>query len=215
MDNTKILIVDDHQMIIDGYKIIIKDLNNIKLEISDANDCDTAWKLIKNYRFSLVILDISFNQNDKIIQSGETLAERLRIHFPEIKIIIITGIEENLRLQNILKNCKPNAILLKGETRAQDLKLCIQTVLENGSYFSPKIVSLLQKQFLIYNDIDEIDRKILYYLSLGTQTNKLPDYINLSLRTIEVRKRKLKDYFNITTKGNKELLEAAKESGYI
>ena len=105
MDNTKILIVDDHQMIIDGYKIIIKDLNNIKLEISDANDCDTAWKLIKNYRFSLVILDISFNQNDKIIQSGETLAERLRIHFPEIKIIIITGIEENLRLQNILKNC--------------------------------------------------------------------------------------------------------------
>jgi hypothetical protein len=76
-------------------------------------------------------------------------------------------------------------------------------------------VKLLRKQ--VANDfiLDNIDRKILYELSLGTRMKDLPSVLPLSIAGIEKRKRHLQEIFNIKGGGDKELLLVAKEKGFI
>ena len=62
---------------------------------------------------------------------------------------------------------------------------------------------------------DNIDRKILYELSIGTRMKDLPDIIPLSIAGIEKRKRHLKQIFNINSPNDKELLKIAKEKGFV
>ena len=59
------------------------------------------------------------------------------------------------------------------------------------------------------------DRKILYYLSKGTKTKNLVDYIPLSLAAIEKRKRNIRKIFGIEESGDKPILDKAAEYGFL
>ena len=82
-------------------------------------------------------------------------------------------------------------------------------------FIGSKISKLLHSEVLYTSSIDETDRKMLYQLSLGTKTKDIGQYVNLSYRAVEDRKRKLKEIFGVSGEGNKALLEKARESGYI
>ena len=60
-----------------------------------------------------------------------------------------------------------------------------------------------------------IDRKILYELSQGTKMNELPNVLPLSIAALERRKRILKDVFNVSGKGDRDLLKLAQNKGFI
>ena len=76
-------------------------------------------------------------------------------------------------------------------------------------------MQILRKQ--VSNDfmVDNIDRKMLYELSIGTKMNELPQAIPLSIAALERRKRLLRDMFNVIGKGDRDLLIAAREKGFI
>ena len=63
--------------------------------------------------------------------------------------------------------------------------------------------------------LDDIDRKILYELSLGAKTKELPSIVMLSINAIEKRKRHLKHIFEIKNADDRELIVIAKEKGFI
>lgn len=219
MNDTKeitILLIDDHNMIIEGYKNVLLNIDGIHFEIDTANSCDRAWGKIKNKKYDLIFLDINFKhaETNKIL-SGEDLGIMIKKAYPENKIIIITVLEDSFRLHNILTNINPDGFLLKGETNVKELKRCVETVLSSPPYYGSKIAKLLQSNVTYEFALDKIDRLILHQLSLGTKTKDIPQYINLSLRAVENRKRRLKNIFGVSGKGNKALLEKARESGYV
>ena len=60
-----------------------------------------------------------------------------------------------------------------------------------------------------------MDRKILYELSIGSRMKDLPNYIPLSVASIEKRKRQLRKVFGVKNKGDRELILKAREIGVI
>jgi hypothetical protein len=74
---------------------------------------------------------------------------------------------------------------------------------------------LLRKE--VTNDflLDAIDRKLLYELSIGTMMKDLPEILLLSLPAIEKRKNRIKQIFDVSNPYDKELLQKAKEKGFI
>ena len=92
----------------------------------------------------------------------------------------------------------------------------LATIFEKAIEYGSKISKLLHSEISLNTSlIDEVDRIMLYQLSLGTKTKDLTKYVHLSLRAVEDRKRKLKEIFGVSGQGNKALLEKARESGYI
>jgi DNA-binding NarL/FixJ family response regulator len=219
------LIIDDHPLISEAYKsaftYIDQQNENISFDVSVAHDCDTAFVFIKECAESLKNVDIIFldmrlpASADGKILSGEDLGLLINKMLPEAKIIVSTTFNYNYRVHSILKNINPDGFLVKNDITPQELVTAIQDVINEPPYYSKTIMKLLRSQ--VTNDylIDDIDRKIIYELSIGTRMKDLPNNVPLSITAIEKRKRHIKQLFGVNSSDDKDLILIARDKGFI
>ena len=147
--------------------------------------------------------------------ASEDLGIRINNLLQGTKIIVCTTFNDNYRVHSILKSLNPDGFLIKNDITPKELVQSIDTVLNDPPYYSKSVIKLLRLQVVNNYSFDNIDRKILYELSIGTRMKDLPDVIPLSIAGIEKRKRHLKQIFNINSPNDKELLKIAKEKGFV
>jgi DNA-binding NarL/FixJ family response regulator len=221
----KALIIDDHPLISEAYKSafrkIEKDDETISFHINVAHDCDTAYEFIKESFENTEIIDVVFldislppSKDGKIV-SGEDLGLKINQLIPNSKIIVSTTFNDNYRVHSIFKNINPEGFLIKNDITPKELVTAINTLISGSLYYSKTVMQMLRLQ--VSNDfiLDDIDRKILYELSLGAKTKELPNIVMLSINAIEKRKRHLKHVFDIKNADDRELIVIAKEKGFI
>lgn len=219
------LIIDDHPLIAEAYKsafvYIQKEDTNLSFDISLANDCDSGFSIIKDFanndkKIDIVFLDMRLPPSqDGTLLSGEDLGLKINKLLPEAKIIVSTTFNDNYRVHSILKNINPDGFLVKNDITPVELIQAIREVLQDPPYYSKTIMKLLRNQVSSDYLLDDIDRKILYELSIGTKTKDLPAMVPLSLAGIEKRKRLLKQIFHIEGSDDRELILVSKEKGFI
>ncbi|WP_047547445.1 response regulator [Psychroserpens sp. Hel_I_66] len=220
-----VLIIDDHPLIIEAYKTAFnyysKENDSILFHIQIAQDCDSAIDLIndikkKNKRLDIVLLDIKLPPSkDGKILSGEDIGLKINQILPDTKIIVSTTFNDNYRVHSIFKSIDPDGFLVKNDLTPKELINTIHTVINDPPYYSKTVIKLLRKQ--VANDLllDNIDRKILYELSIGTRMKDMPDVLPLSIAGVEKRKRHLKYIFNVEGSDDRELLQIAKNKGFV
>ena len=211
--------VDDHPMIIEGYKNALLQDHNSFFSIATAHDCDTALLKIdssSNQPYDIVFLDIRISpcKDGKII-SGEGLGMYLREQSPTTKIIVLTMFSDKSRLFNILKNVNPEGFLIKSDVTPKELQNALKSVLDGKRFYSKTFQELMASQKRSHPLLDDYDLRILFHLSNGTKTKDLVDFVPLSLGAIEKRKRKIKEVFDISLGGDKEILDRARELGFL
>ena len=220
----KVLIIDDHPLICNSYRDaleqVMKENEDIQLQIESAPDCDVAREKINNTwtksGWDLVFLDIRLPASaDRKILSGEDLGEMIRKNHPMAKIIVATTFNDNYRIQNIYKSINPEGFLIKNDLDLKELVSAIVKILQGGVHYSNTVSTLMGKRFCNEISVDKIDRQILYELSIGTKTKDLPNIVPLSIAGIEKRKRILKQIFDVEDQGDKALIIKAREKGFI
>lgn len=220
----KVLIIDDHPLIVDAYKTALKHFskedNNYQFEFDTANACDIAYKKIieTNQRdvIDLVFLDINLPPSKEVnILSGEDLGEKIRELKVDTKIIVSTSFNDNFRINNIQKTVNPDGFLIKNDITPKELVLAIKTVIGGAPYYSKTVVKLMRLH--TQNDfvLDKYNRQLLYELSIGTKMKDLPGILPYSIAGVERRKRYLKEVFNVEKKDDKALIQAAKDKGFL
>ena len=222
--NLKILIVDDHPMIIEAYKNIILSDESGKYDyiIDGANNCDTAIDKIKiatnTIPYDILYLDVKLppSCNGEII-SGEDLAIFAKEILPRAKIVIQTTFNENHRIQNILRTVNPDGLLIKNDITSKEFMIALDTVINNPPYYSTTVARYFRKQQLNFEDnlLDDVNRKIIFHLSKGVKTKDLTNYVSLSLSAIEKRKAQIKNLLGLDSANDEELIKEAKKRGFI
>jgi len=219
----KILIVDDHPMIVEAYKSILTSSeidSKYTFTIDSAEDCDEGIKKIEtssnNQPYDVLFLDVKLppSSNGEII-SGEGLAVYAKKVSPTSRIVILTMFNESYRIHNILKMVNPDGLLIKNDLTSKEFLIAFEAIVNNPPYYSTTVSKyfrkLNQEEFLL----DEINRKILFYLSKGVKTKNLINHISLSLSAIEKRKTQIKSLFSLEKANDRELIEEAKKRGFI
>ncbi|SNR62911.1 DNA-binding response regulator, NarL/FixJ family, contains REC and HTH domains [Maribacter sedimenticola] len=219
-ESTKLLIVDDHPMVIKGYQLTLQQIqDDFNLEFDSALSCDAVLKLMefnKDDFYQLILLDISLPASKcNAASGGEDLGIYLRKKFPDTKIIVQTGLNDVQCISNIFYSIKPEGFLIKSDINEDVLITAVCTILNNNTYYSNKVSKLLSPTDFEDIFLDVWNRKILYHLSLGYKMKELPNYIPLSLPTIERRKKELKKLLGVPNGGNGQLLEVARNKGFI
>jgi len=218
----KILMVDDHPMIIEGYQntLMATKYENQHLTIDTATTCDLAVELIKKSfgtgAYDVCFFDISLPPSkDGLYNSGEDLAKLARQHLPKAKIVILTMFNEAFRVLNIIKEINPEGFLIKSDLTSRELAEAFQQILISPPYYSGTVNGFLKTT--VSNDfyVDEINRKILHLLSQGVKTKGLTEHISLSLSGIEKRKKHLKLLFSVEDGKDETLLIAARKNGFL
>ncbi|WP_299213244.1 response regulator [uncultured Dokdonia sp.] len=220
----KVLIVEDHPLMQNTIALIFNELNERQKEyfftLDMAFNCQEAYERINKNKlncYDYILLDIHLPEfKEKKFFSGEDIGEWIkRTIVPNPKIIVITFLKDTLRIKSLLKNIKPNALLVKDEITCETLIDAVKHTIEGETYFSDSIININKN--LIYDDvtIDVIDRRLLFELSLGSSMNELVEALPIGKSAIQKRKNNLMELFEVINKSNRELVLKAKQLGFL
>lgn len=220
---TRILIADDHQLVIQGILCSLKEVG--EFDVVTTNNCDDAFQLIKSNQntnpFQLLFTDLSFDNatEDTNLDGGEELIKAIRNNDFDIKIAVITGHTETNRVYNVISNLNPNAYLLKSKCDATELGFAVQKMLSNDYYYTHEIHQKIMRRNIIQIQMDDVALQILKELPNHPKIANLEGVITKSdgslikLRSIETKLASLRTDLNANN--NTDLVLKAKELGII
>lgn len=191
----KVLIVNNHPLIYQAYKTALtqytRKQNNVLFCIEIAVNSDEAITFLTNFhkdkkKIDFIFLDIGLppSKNGKLL-SGEDLGIKIRALIPESKIVVSTSFDNNYRIHSIFKSINPEVFLINKDVTSNVLNQAIDVVINDPPFYSKTVLKLLRNQ--VTNDflLDDLDRRILYELSMGAKMKELPEIMPLSMAAIE------------------------------
>jgi DNA-binding NarL/FixJ family response regulator len=224
VDNkTRILIVDDHQLVIQGILHALKEVGDF--DVVTTTNCDHAYDLINTNQntkpFQILFTDLSFNNatEETNISCGEELIKAIKENCFDIKICVITGHTETNKVYNIINNLKPNAYLLKSKCNASEISFALQKMLKNECYYTHEIHQKLMRRNIVEILMDTMAIQILKELPNQLKICNLEGIIvkhdgtKVKLRSIEAKLANLR--IDLNAKNNIDLILKAKELGII
>jgi DNA-binding NarL/FixJ family response regulator len=222
MDIIRILAVDDHEMTTMGYKFILEDseFKDFKVQMDTAKSYGEATQKIEEAAngipYDILLLDIQLsNPTDGPGKTGEDIGIFARKTSPESKIVYMSSFSDNYRINSIMQSVDPEGYMVKSEIDQRSLQAMVTTVISAPPYYTQKALMAIRKKMAQDIALDEIDKKILYYLSIGTKTKDMVNFISLSLPGIENRKRQLKSLFGVEKQNDQALITESRNRGFI
>lgn len=128
---TRVLLVDDHQIIIDGLKGLMEPESNVQIK-KEATTGKEALEMIREGEIDLILLDISLPD-----KSGFELCAQIKADHASIKIIALTMYGEPGYINKMIK-AGVDGYILKNAGKEEILR-AIETVMQGGRYFSEEV----------------------------------------------------------------------------
>lgn len=205
----KILIVDDHPLLIDAYiNLISCTVDKYKIYFLKGTNAKDAYNIIKlnhieKINIDLAIFDISIPEyKEENIFDGTDLAIEFKNKFIDSKVIIISMHDEGCLLSKIFNKIQPDGFLNKSDINFDTFSTTISKILENEVIISNTIIKALKKFNELKYKFDDIDYEIIKLLEKDIKTKDIPPIIGLTLSAIEKRKKNIKFHLLNGEKGN-------------
>lgn len=194
MEKVNILIADDHEVIHNGIRDILRTHPNYTI-IGNAYDGEEAIEKALELKPDVIFMDISMPKLNGI-EAIKVIAKKLT----NTKILALTQHEENEYILQILK-AGGNGYLLKNSKKEEFFE-AIETVVKGNRYLSPKlsermINNILEqvsgKDTLAQDDVHLTRREIEIIQKIADDKSNLEiaDELHLSVRTVETHRRNL------------------------
>lgn len=200
----QLAILDDHQIVIDGLKQLLKD--NTKITVTaEANTAEEMLKQLPEKNIDILLTDITMPNG----MNGAAFSVLVKKQFPKIKIIALSMSEEGNMITKMIDEAGVDGFIPKASGQ-QELLKAIDAVIEGGKYFSPSIL----KQYEIFrklkseNEIINLTARELQIIEciLKHYSNKqIANELFISERTVETHRKNI--YRKTNTKGEASLIQ--------
>jgi len=183
------MIVDDHQIIVDGIKMLLHGVKNISV-VAEANNGRDALAILETKKVDLILMDIEM----PILNGCDTTAI-ITSKFPNTKIIALTTHDDKSLIDKML-NAGASGYLLKNINR-EILLEAIEKVISGETYFSSEInikISLAPAEmpYQVQNPLLSVlsgrETEILKHIGSGLTNNEIADKLFLSPKTVETHR---------------------------
>ena len=188
----KILLVDDHQVILDSLQLLLRSIQNVEI-VGALNDSRHVANFLENNEVDLVLSDFHIP-----FLSGVDITLYVRKHFPQIKVLLLTMAEDAPHIREAIK-AGVNGYILK-RTGKEELETAILKVMEGKKYFSQTIIEELSNspdEDLNNNNpsfiqhLTEREIEILRLIAQEFSSNEISDKLCISISTVETHRRNL------------------------
>lgn len=208
----EIAITDDHTIVIEGIRTMLKSNKEIEILQSFTNITDTLNGLDKNIK--VLLLDINLPDGN-----GITACKDLLQKFPNLHIIALTNFEDVSFIKQIIKN-GAMGYLLKN-TGKNELVTAIKTVLEGERYLPQNIQEMLLNESLgksapssfFVPKLTSREKEILDLIIKEYTSEEIADKIFISIKTVESHRSNLIQKLGV--KNSAGLVRVAFEKGLI
>ncbi len=201
METIKILIVDDHQLILNGIAEMLKPFKRFKIVGKAMDGKDAVEKAIE------LVPDVIFMDVSMPVMNGIEATQLIHQQKPGIKIIALTQHDENEYVMQILK-AGGSGYLLKN-SKKDVFENAINSVMQGKRYLSKEISDQMINEILLspgrqINDQEEIhltkrEIEIIRKIADDMSNQEIANELNISLRTVETHRRNLMQKLKVTT----------------
>jgi DNA-binding NarL/FixJ family response regulator len=202
-DKIKLVIVDDHPIIIQGLQTLLQTKDHIEITGSFTNGTDFMDFLKKN-TVNIVLLDITLPD-----ANGMDLCREIKVISPQTYVLALSNHNERSIIMQMLQN-GASGYLLKNAS-GEELSDCINEALDDQITFSREVKEIIARPAL--NELKGIpqltkrEKEILKQVAEGKTTVVIADQLSLSPLTVETHRRNLMQKFE--AKNVAELMKMA------
>lgn len=195
MKPLQILIADDHAIVRKGLKIVVNELYPDSI-CDEACNGDDIFFLIKKTCYNLLILDINMPFTDSI-----ALVSNLLVYQKETKILVFSMNAEDLYAKRFLKLGAKG--YLHKESKPEEIKKAIQTILEGKVYMSLELNERLMNEMLKdstdnpFEKLSDRELEMVRYFLLGYSVTDIKKTLNIHASTIGTYKMRLYEKLNV------------------
>lgn len=179
----KILLVDDHDIVLRGMRHLIEDILGEECHVDGAMTAAEALSQTSFRTYDLCLLDVELPD-----APGITLLRKIRQICPGIEIIVNT-IHEELWIIKDYFDAGVEGILFK-DVLSSEIATAIRRVADGGTYFC-KRAEQLRRLIETYEMPSPKELEVLRLIASGKKTDDIAAEMGLSSNTIETHRRHL------------------------
>ena len=205
----KVIIADDHELMREGIKKILRRERDVRV-IGEAANVDELLQLAGTRDADVLILDINFP-----IRSGLDALVELRRVRRDLPVVMLSMYREDRFALRAFK--AGAAAYVNKASAADDLVMAIRKVVKDGRYISPVVADLLARELvdptgaLPHEKLSPRESQILSLIGHGKSTKLIASELSISVNTVNTYRARILE--KMAMHANSELIRYAIEHG--
>ena len=190
---TKLLLVDDHQMFLDGLVEILSKEENYAV-VGTAKNGQEALSFLDKEDVDVVITDVSMP-----IMDGEELLKNIREKFKNVRVVMLTMDDSGKRITRLVRG-GADSYLFKNSSK-EELIEAIDHVARGERFFNARIQRSILDNIVpdrkiealhkVKEELTDREKQILVMISQEFTQQEIAEKLFISPNTVVYHKRKL------------------------
>jgi DNA-binding NarL/FixJ family response regulator len=197
MSRPRILLADDHTLVLDGFRKLLEDQCEI---VGVAEDGRTLVRMAQELEPDIITLDISMPE-----LNGVDAARKLKKTLPRTKLIFVTMHADPAYVNEAFK-AGASGYLLK-RSAGSELRQAVQSVMEGQCYVTPLVAKGLVQSVITGGKPPDLkdrpltgrQREVLQLVAEGKTVKEIASALNLSPKTVEFHKSQIMALLDLHT----------------
>src|SRR6201982_1688864 len=200
MKRITVLLVEDHQIVREGFRLILKHEPDIEV-VGEAASGRQAVQMARKLCPAVIVMDIAMP-----LLNGLEPTRQIRLNFPETKVLILSAYSDEAYVKQVLE-LGASGFLLK-QTSSDNLATAIREVQKGNTFFSPEIYKRLksreqnplngggdfQKKS---NRLSSREVEVLQLIAEGKPNKQVAAELGVSFKTVDKHRQHVMSKLNI------------------
>jgi DNA-binding NarL/FixJ family response regulator len=214
-EKTRIVLADDHPIVLDGLRNLIRAEPDFEL-VGEAASGLSALKIIREQRPDVAVLDISMPELNGIV-----LSRRLAGEMPALRLLVLTLHEDRAYLNQALEAGVRGYVLKR--SAVENLVQAIRAVVVGGLYIDPAIVGRVFESKQVNKRLaarkgvapalTDREADVLKMAALGFTNKEIASRLDVGVKSIETYKARGLEKLGLKTRA--ELVRYASGQGWL
>src|ERR1051325_1874261 len=209
--NVRILIVDDHFIVRQGLKQVLKE-HFKHAEFGDASNGREALQMVWQAPWDVVLLDISMPG-----RGGLDALKDLKQARPELPVIILSMHSEDQFAIRVLK--LGACAYIRKDSAGQELVTGVEAALRGGRYITPSLAEKLANHLQedrkgpVHEELSDREYQVMCMLAAGKTVKEVAGGLCLSVKTVSTYRKRVIEKMGL--KNNSQIMRYAVRHGLV
>lgn len=200
-----VIVVDDHELIREGFRKIIDRENDIQLS-GEAGSAAELYELIEKVSCDILVLDLKLGT-----ESGLEVLKEIKNRKPQLPVLILSMFSENKFAVRAVK-AGAGGYLTK-DRAAEELIKAIRQVYNGEKYVTPQLANELIQSLSDsggeepHRSLSDREYQVFLKIAEGIQSHTIAEEMNLSKNTVNTYRARILEKMKMKT--NTELIKYA------
>ena len=189
----KIVIIDDHQLFLDGLGLILKSIEGVEL-LESYTEPKIALRSIPNLQPDVVFTDLDMPEIN-----GKQVAQRVKEFNQDIKVVVLSMHIDPYTVKELME-ADVDGYLLKTDD-LEDFEHAVKLLKKNKKAFSPSVADVLSsgrvknshqpKQHVSLEALSEREKEVLTAVAEGLNSREVAEKLFISFGTVETHRKNI------------------------